>query len=420
MTLFVCSVLFAIVVSFLCSLMESTLLSLSPSQLVQLQQKHPKVGEIWQGFKHKIDTPLTVILLINTAANTIGAMFAGSQFEVVFDPKWVVLFSLVFTYVILQFSEILPKSLGVRYNVTIAFYMTYPILFFTKILYPVVMFIKLVNRPFSQSGNAVAVNMVDEITALAGQARMTDQLSDQQERIIQETADLKDAPIEEIMVDVDQIVFLSSNMTIDEALIVAHLDPHTRFPVCENGDKNRILGYVNFKEMIYRMRTNPNDPSLMGIIRPVFLANPSQTADELTKIFVDRHEHMAIVRSDDGETLGLVTLEDVIEQLLGKELGDEFDKPPTMLHELSNGVWMVGGGVPVSRLSKRLQFDLPCKDPESTIISDYMIKKFGKMPSVGDTLQIGDFHFKIRRIRREKIFEVAVYNPKDVSAEDVN
>lgn len=413
MTLFVLSVSLAVGISFLCSTMEATLLSLSPSQLVQLQNKHPKMGAIWQKFKQKIDTPLTVILVINTAANTIGAMFAGTQFEKVFGNEWMGIFSLVFTYVILQFSEILPKSIGVRYNSTIAIYMAYPILFFSKLMLPIICFIRMVNYPFSKGGNAVAIDMVEEISALAGQARLTDQLSQQQERIIQETADLNESTIREIMVDVDQIVFLSSDMTLDDALIVAHLDPHTRFPVCENADKDRILGYVNFKELIYHMRTNPKDNSLRGIIRPVFLAHPDQTADEVTRIFVDRHEHMAIVRDDDGKTVGLVTLEDVIEVLLGKELGDEFDKPPTMLHNLSNGVWMVGGGIPVSRLSKRLQFDLPCNDQEGTILSDFLIEKFGKMPSVGDTLKIGDFHFSIRRMRREKIFEVSVYDPED-------
>ena len=151
------------------------------------------------------------------------------------------------------------------------------------------------------------------------------------------------------MIPVGQITFLSTAQTISEAIVTAHLDPHTRFPICEDSDHNRVLGYVNFKEIIYRARTNPADHTLHGIIRPVYFAKSELSATALLKVFVERHEHMAIVH-DDGQTLGLVTLEDVVEELFG-ELEDEFDRPPRMLHPLSGGTWMVGGGVTISELS---------------------------------------------------------------------
>lgn len=405
---FISSVSIAIIVSFLCSMMEAALLSLSPSQLARIQTLHPRIGKIWQGFKDRIDQPLTVILLLNTAANTIGAMIAGASFEEVFGKQWIVAFSLLFTYVILQFSEILPKSIGVRYNVPVAVWMAYPVRWLSCILGPVIRLIQLINRPFQSQKRNEGPDTLDEISALAGVARHTNQLDSQQEKIIHEAAFLDEEPIEDIMIPVTAITFLSSNMTLAEALTAAHLDPHTRFPVCEDWNKDRILGYINFKELVYHMHTNPNDPSLTGIIRPAFLASPKQSANDLLKIFVDRHEHIALVRSENGDTLGMVTMEDLIEQMLGKELGDEFDKPPTMLHALAGSLWMIGGGVPMARVIRRLQTPLSCQDPEGTIFSDWLISQFGKEPSAGDVILIGDFNFTVRRVRRGKVFEASV------------
>lgn len=409
MLLFFLSASCALIVSFLCSLMEAALLSLSPSQLAQLNFKYPRVGNIWGEFKQHLDKPLAVILFSNTAAHTIGATIAGAQCDSLWGGSATFIFSLVFTYTMLQFTEILPKSLGVRYNLYVALYMTYPIRFLIKIMSPIIWFIHFVNRPFKPKiEHAEQSDALDEIAALAGQACDAGELTENQGSIIQATAHLDDDPLSEIMIPVEQISFFSDDMTLDEALNKAHLDPHTRFPVIEGNNCNRILGYINFKELIYHMHTNPADPSLQGIIRPVYLAEPSQSVNDLLKIFVDRHEHIAIVRDDEGETLGLITMEDLVEQLLGKDLWDEFDRPPTMLHSLSGGTWMVGGGIPVARLSKRLQFNLPCHEPEKTILSDFLIEQFGKQPQTNDIIKIGSYNFMIRRIRRGKIFETSV------------
>lgn len=414
LSLFIFSVCLALGTSFLCSLMEATLLSLSPSQFVQLKQRHPKIGAIWQEFKDRINHPLTIILLLNTSANTVGAMVAGTQFEKLWPGSGkFAAFSLLFTYTILQFAEILPKSLGVRYNRYVAVWMAYPLYWFVKIFKPIILLIQLLNRPFQSKTKAEEANKLDEISALAGEARYSHELDEIQEQIIHTITFLDKESIEDVMIPVESITFLSSDMTPAEALLKAHLDPHTRFPVCEEGNQDRILGYINFKELVYHMHVNPNEQSMRGVIRPIYLASPKHSAKDLLKVFVERHEHIAIVRSDHGDTIGMVTLEDLVEQMIGEELGDEFDKPPVMLHTLAGDMWMVGGGVPVARLSKRLQYQLPCPDPEGTTFSEWLIEQFGKEPSVNDVIHIEPFDFTIRRMRRGKIFEASVSEHKN-------
>jgi CBS domain containing-hemolysin-like protein len=405
MIIFIASVLVALFISALCSLFEAAVLSLTPSQVANLSSRQPKVGAIWQNFKTHIERPIAVILILNTAAHTIGATIAGAQFELLFGEQGIFLFSLILTYFMLQFTEILPKTLGVRFNNRLAPVIAYPLTFLIRLFRPLISFIHLINKPFApKQVSSQSPATLEEISALAGLARLSNLINPQQERIIQGAFRLSEKRVHQVMIPVEQVTFLSASQSLTDAIIIAHLDPHTRFPICESEDRNRVLGYVNFKEIIYHARTNPADRSLCGIIRPVHFVAPEESAAELLKVFVERHEHIAIVRGKDGKTLGLVTLEDVIEELVG-ELEDEFDRLPRLFHQFSGGTWMVGGGVPAEEVASKLGLALP--DAQGTI-SAWLIRQFGRVPQVNEIHQIGGTEFMIRRTRRGKIFEVAV------------
>jgi putative hemolysin len=408
LVIFVLSVSAALGISFLCSLLEAMVLSLRPSQIAQISTRRPKLGAVWQGFKRRIERPIAVILVLNTAAHTIGATFAGAEFQEVFGDEYIVLFSLVFTYVMLQFTEILPKTLGVHYNRQLAVVAAWPLEIMARAFAPLLWLIHLINRPFEGFRKRQAADVtLEEISALAGLARLTNLIGSHQERIIRGASRLSHLEVREVMIPVEQVTFLSNTQPLSEAIIAAHMDPHTRFPICDGGDRDRVLGYVNFKEMIYRARTNPADHSLLGIIRPVHFVDPAEPATDLLKAFIDQHEHMAIVRGPDGKTLGLVTLEDVVEELVG-ELEDEFDRLPRMCHALTGGTWMVGGGLPVKELANRLSLNLP--DTTGTT-SAWLIRRFGHVPQLNETLAEGGVEFTVRRTRRGKIFEVSVTRP---------
>jgi putative hemolysin len=206
------------------------------------------------------------------------------------------------------------------------------------------------------------------------------------------------------MISLEHVNFLSTKQSLADAIVAAHVEAHTRFPVCEDGDPHRVVGYVNFKEMIYFMRTNPGDPSFRGIIRPVRFVPPETSAADLLQGFVSEHVHMALVRDREGRTLGLVTFEDIVEELVG-ELEDEFDRLPRMAHLMTGGTWMIGGGTPMTEVARLLGRELP----ETTgTLSAWLIKRFGKVPRPGETYREGSTEFTARRIRRGKIFEVAM------------
>jgi len=185
--------------------------------------------------------------------------------------------------------------------------------------------------------------------------------------------------------------------------VTAHLEAHTRFPVREAGDADRVLGYVNFKELVYSLHVNPQDPSLRGIIRPVHLVAPDASASELLRNFVEEHVHMAIVR--EGErTLGLVTFEDLVEELVG-ELEDEFDRLPRMIHGLAGGIWMVGGGAPAADVLTRIGQPL---DGAQGTLSSWLLARLASPPQPGAIHRAGGYEFVVRRVRRGRIFEVSI------------
>jgi len=404
MTLFIVSVVLALAVSFLCSLLEATLLSLTPSQVAELTNRQPRLGALWQSFKGNIERPIAVILLVNTAAHTIGATMAGAQFELVFGDTGVIWFSLIFTCLMLQFTEILPKTLGVLHNRRLASVIALPLAFLVRLLSPILYLVHLINRPFEGRRRTEKPAPIEEIAALAGLARLSRFISLHQERVIKGVAQLSDKLVRDVMIPLEQITFLSTSQNPSEALIAAHLDPHTRFPISEGEDRNRVLGYINLKELVYLLHTNPTDGTLRGIIRPVHFVTVEQPANELMRVFIEHHEHMAIVQDGDGKTVGLVTFEDVVEELVG-ELEDEFDRLPRHLHPLTGGIWMAGGGLPVSELAQKTGFDLP--DTQGST-SAWLIRRLGRTPKLNETVRLADVEFTVRRVRRGCVFEVSI------------
>ncbi|MBI5725578.1 MAG: CBS domain-containing protein [Planctomycetes bacterium] len=306
-----------------------------------------------------------------------------------------------------QFTEILPKTLGVRFNHALAVFAARPLYAAVGILSPLLKIIHWVNRPLQIKPHRLGAGeptATEEISALAGLARLSKQISDRQERIIKGASRLSGLATGQVMIPIEHVSFLSTAQTISEALIFAHIDAHTRFPVCENGDRNRVVGFVNFKEMIYFMRTNPNDSSLRGVIRPVLFVEPKTSIPVLLEMFVEQHVHMSIVRDEDGKTLGMVTMEDIVEELLG-DIQDEFDHLPKTMHALSEGTWMIGGGTTMQDVVRQTGLDIQSSQETLAI---WLGARLCRIPVPGDVHREAGAEFTVRRIRRGKAYDVSV------------
>ncbi len=405
MFLFLLTVVVAIILAFTCSLSEACLLSLSPIDIARISEKRPRTAEIWRGFKHNIQKPIAVILIINTLSETMGAAIAGGLFGGLFGSKLIMVFSVIFSFIVIQWCEILPKSLGVRFNKQVACLVARPLLLGVKVLGPVMIFIEWLNKPFLSSGMTKSgYDAIGDINVLARFASYNRLITTEQEGIVARSLKLSQTAVRDIMVARNEIKYLSTDMSLADALIAAHIHHHTRYILVNNGNLDDVLGYVNVKDIVSAMQTNPKDPSLKGISRPIPVIKVTQFVTELLKGLTKGYQHIALVQDDSGRTAGLVTMEDVVEAIVG-DMEDEYDLLPTHVIHLSDVRFLAGGGVSLSLLKNKTGFNLP--DEQGTV-NDFLLNITKGFPAVETKITYNNVVFIVRKVRRSKIHEVIV------------
>jgi magnesium and cobalt exporter, CNNM family len=342
MWLLIVSVLGALLISAMCSLMEAVLLSLRPGQVAELMAARPRIGRVWQQLKMNIERPIAAILILNTAAHTIGASVAGAEFDRLFGEQWLWVFSVIFTFLMLQFTEILPKGAGVRYNRTVAVWLTRPLTLLVRLMSPIERFVRFINRPFSGgSSRAQVLTSRDEIDALTGFARMSGEISDEQESIIKRGTRLASSKVRDVMrprVDIDA---LDVDTPPDQVLGAVAMSGFARVPIYE-GDLDDILGFVYIKDLLMELHMG-RPLTLRRVLRPALLVPETLRLDQLVEMFRQQQTQMAIVLDEHGGTEGLVTLEDVLEEIVGTihdEHRQQDDAEIVREHERS---WLVQG-----------------------------------------------------------------------------
>jgi CBS domain containing-hemolysin-like protein len=411
LTIFILAVTMALTVSFLCSLFESVLLSVSTTDIAEISQKNPAAGRAWQSFKENISKPISAILILNTLAHTIGASVAGSKFPAIFGPKYIAVFSIVFSFAMIQWTEILPKTIGVRLKQRFALALAVPLGVLIRVMAPLVGLVRLLNRPFEgRKAEKKNVDASNEINILARFAALNREINEDQGRIIAQSMALSKTRVADIMIPRGEIRTFSTKMNLAEALVEAHIVHHTRFPLAEDGDPDRIIGYVNFKDIVSALQINPRDPTLRGILRPIIEVKPADSLTSLLTRLTRSYQHIAVVRSDAGRTEGLVTLEDLIEFMVGK-LQDEYDFLPQHCYQIADNRYIVGGGATLNYLRGKCgEAFLPALERS---LHDWLSEKFGSTPTPERKHREGSTVFTVRKIRNGRIHEVIVDHIQD-------
>ena len=435
LVVFIVSFSVALVVSAMCSIAESVLMSLSTAELVEISRKNAGIGKIWEDFKSDVNAPITAILTLNTAAHTIGASFAGASFAQLTGDKWIGAFSVVFTFLMLQFTEILPKTLGVRFRRSLAHVIAYPLYWITYLSQPLFYLFRILNLPFeSKIGKSASSSLgaVQEIMLLTSLARSRSQLDTEQEKIILATLKLSQTKAEDVMVPISDVSMLSESMSISDALEVGKNDSHTRFPVYYKDDPTIIIGYVNIKELIGREiwstsedgRNVRGSGGLASCLRKIIRVEPTAKTSDVLNILVKQHEHIAVVVSSvEQKNLGILTLEDLVEELVG-EIEDEFDRLPETTH-LSQSYVRVGGGAPVSSVMQSVAKVFPresqelLKELSKTDVNQRFTRWFETVHPSGvarnDRLDFGELAVWVRRARRDQVFDAQIQRAVSVA-----
>jgi putative hemolysin len=250
---------------------------------------------------------------------------------------------------------------------------------------------------------------MQELRAVVALARTSRLIGGQEERIILGAARLSVRRITEIMIPVEEIVTLDLEHTMAQSLIAAHVEMHTRFPVCSRpGDKQSICGYVNFKDIVSELRISPHEPSLRAILRTML----ELTADMTIAISLERmirgHVHIALVRDKQHAIVGMVTLEDILEEVVG-DIQDEYDRIPSHVAESGAG-WVMGGGITLERLQQILnvEIDRATLPGDVRTLSDLVRHRLERPPHGGDVVRDFGMRILVRKVRRQKVLEAQV------------
>lgn len=245
-----------------------------------------------------------------------------------------------------------------------------------------------------------------ELQAIAQLAKASELIGSREESIILNAAKLSRRPVHSIMLPATHINMLNADDSLAECLIAAHLYMHTRFPVAERpGDPRSIVGYVNFKDIVALMRLAPQQVSLRGILRPIPRIPATASVATSMETMIREHTHIALIVDARGPVLGLITMEDVMQELVG-EIQDEYDRLPVHIVRSGSG-WVVGGGVSGSRLKDETGIDLAVFSDGAavSILSDWISARLGRPVRGGDIIDYKGLRAVVRKIRRGKTVE---------------
>lgn len=317
-------VLLALVFSFLCSVAESVLLSLTPSYIEEQKEKQPKRAALLTRLRQdNVDQSLAAILTLNTIAHTVGALGAGAQATVVFGSAWFGLFSAVMTLMILFLSEIIPKTIGALYWSKLAGPTALFVNSLIVVLYPIVWVSEKMTR-FISHGKNLHVFSRDEFIAMARIGEQSGQILDNEARMIRNLFRFGSMEVTDIMTPRTVISALPEDMTVADGLEYIEEKPFSRLPVYKT-DIDDICGFVLKDEVLSKKAQGGSEATLQSLKRNILVVPESVSLTALLEMFLKDRQHIAVVVDEYGGTNGLVTLEDLVETLIGMEIADETD-----------------------------------------------------------------------------------------------
>jgi len=328
MFLLIIYILIALLFSFMCSVAEAVFLSINIPFIKSVEKKHPQTGLMLKYLKLNPNRPLAAILSLNTIAHTVGAAGAGAQAAKVFGSNYVGIISAVLTFLILVFSEIIPKTIGAVYWRQLSTVMAYFIKYLTWFLYPFVLLSEFLTRSFSGKGDSDRVSR-EEFMAMAEIGDREGPLFPEESKILKNLFNLEFYKAEDIMTPRTVLFTLPASLEIWE-FKEKYLDtPYTRIPIFAQNQDN-IVGFVLKTDILIALAKGEADNILDDFKREIKVYPENVNLISLYNYLESNNQHIVLIVDEYGGTTGIVTMEDVLETLIGSEIIDEEDKDVDM------------------------------------------------------------------------------------------
>jgi CBS domain containing-hemolysin-like protein len=315
----------AVVVSALCSIFEAVLYSVPQSHIEVLARDNKRSGRALKKLRKHIEKPITAILTLNTIANTMGAAVAGASAASVLGDQYLGWFSAAFTVTILLFSEILPKTAGVSYARGLSSWIAIPLTWLVRLLTPFIWLCQAVTHLVPQR-NREALVSADEIQAIAVLSRRSGEIDPEEEKVIANILKLRNKTARQVMTPRTVTFSLSEHLTVGEASkLRKQWDNHSRAPVYDK-DADDVVGIVLRKDVYLSSSRQQNDLKLSAIMHPVHFVPEAAPLNRVLLDFFERRQHLFVVVDEYGGVTGVISMEDIIEEIIGREIMDESDK----------------------------------------------------------------------------------------------
>ena len=313
----------SIAVSALCSTLEATLLSTPLSYVTGLEDQGVKGAKRLKSLKQNPDRAISAILCLNTIANTVGASIVGSLVYEVYGDPLVGVFSTVFTLAILIFSEIIPKTIGTSYWRSLAIPASSIISGMIFISFPLVWVLEHLTSLISSRSSQVSVSRED-ISAMVSVATEEEVIETEEKKIIQNLLKLDEITVHEIMTPSTVVEMAESTMTVRE-FYDSDLT-HSRILIYDDDNSDYVVGYVLRQTVLEKMAEDKFQTSIRDIARPILTFPEEEPVGNVWEKFLEKKEHISVITDEYGTFRGIVTMEDVIETMLGQEIVDETDE----------------------------------------------------------------------------------------------
>ena len=392
-------------ISSLCSILEAVLLSVTHSYVEVLKDQGSKAGDYLHAMKQKIDEPIAAILTLNTIAHTVGATLGGWQAAIVFGEPLIGVFTGVLTLVILVFSEIIPKTIGATFWQPLgqpsAHVLRWMVILMKPILIPLNLFSRLLR---SRKGSTVSRAEL-EVLAQIGYSEGT--IDEDEWQVVTNVIRLGEVTVGEVMTPRTDMIAIPRESTVEEAIEIMLDEGHLRLPVySESIDK--IEGLLLARDLWRAHRDGVTEIS--EILRPVQFLPTTKLVEDLIPEMRTQRAKMAIVIDEFGGTAGLVTLEDLIEEIVGEIQDEHEEDEPLSFEDLDDGTVRIWGGVAVREVNDRL--DLSVSGEPHDTLGGYVFGELNRIGRVGDIVEIENARLRIAQMRGRRVeYVVLVRDP---------
>lgn len=401
------TVLWSLAVSFVCSIAEAVVLSLTHAQIQTLGKSG--AARILREYKREIDLPIAAIVAFHTVAHTVGASVSGAIYVDVYDESTLWVFSTVFTLLVLIFSEILPKTLGVTFAREFAVPVAYGVKGLVFVLRPILWITNLFAR-LLRRGHEAPVTSMEEIRLLVAFGRSEGALGARVAEMMEGAARLRELTAYDVMVPRARITYLSGERSLDENMDLLRDSGHSRFPYTHDGNLDKVEGIVLAKDLLFRLRDGETI-DFRAIAAPLIVVPASAGLERVLRIFQEERRHMAIVVDEYGGTQGLVTLEDVLEEIVG-EIEDESDRVDPSIVRRGPELLTCRGLAETRKVFELLKIE---EETESVTMAGFVADLVGRVPRTGDSVDWHGYRFNVLRAsaRRAERIEVKKVEPAE-------